>query len=99
MAMDTFVKNMEHLSLPQDPSPSGLLLQGGKVSSRSSSELSSSEAVWLVRKWKENERVRKAGKMLKASRPSFINDPTKVSVYSVAWGLYTAPYMQNYKNI
>ena len=44
-------ENMEPLSLPHDPSPSGLLLQGGKVSSRSSSEV-----VWLVIKWKENER-------------------------------------------
>ena len=50
------VKIMEHLSLPQDSAPSSLLLQGERGSSRSSSELSSSKGVWLVRKWKENER-------------------------------------------
>ena len=55
-AVDTCVKNMEHLSLTQDPTPSSLLLQGERGSSPSSSELSSSEDVWLVRKWKENER-------------------------------------------
>ena len=55
-AVDTYVKIMEHLSLPQDPAPSSLLLQGERGSSRSSSELSSSEGVWLVRKLKENER-------------------------------------------
>ena len=59
MAVDTCVKNMEPLSLPQDPSPSSLLLQGEKVSSRSSFELSSLEGVCLVRKGekvRENER-------------------------------------------
>ena len=50
MAVDTCVKNMEPLSIPQDPSPSSLVLQGAKVSSRSSFEFSSSEGVWLVRK-------------------------------------------------
>ena len=58
-AVDTCVKNMEPLSLPSDPTPSSLLLQGGMVSSRSSFELSSSEGVWLVRngeKVRENER-------------------------------------------
>ena len=39
-----------------DPVPSDPLLQGARGSSRSSSKLSSSEGVWLVRKWKENER-------------------------------------------
>ena len=43
-----------HLAL--DPVPSDPLLQGARGSSHSSSELSSSEDVWLVRKWKENER-------------------------------------------
>ena len=36
--------------LALDPLPSDLLLQGGRVSSHSTSELSSSEGVWLVRK-------------------------------------------------
>ena len=56
--VDTCMKIMENLSLPQDPTPSSLFLQGERGSSRSSSELSSSEGVWLVRKWKENERKR-----------------------------------------
>ena len=60
-AVDTCVKIMEHLRLPQDPAPNSLLLQGERGSSRSSSVLSSLEGVWLVRKWKENER--KGGKV------------------------------------
>ena len=47
------------LSLPQDPAPSSLLLQGERGSSRSSSELSSLEGVSLVgkgEKVRENER-------------------------------------------
>ena len=55
-AVDTCVKIMEHLSLPQDPVPNSLLLQGERGSSCSSSELLSSEGVWLVRKLKEDER-------------------------------------------
>ena len=58
-AVDTYVKKMESLQLPSDPTPNSLLLQGGMVSSRSSSELSSSKGVWLVRKGekvRENER-------------------------------------------
>ena len=74
MAVVTSVKNMEPLSLPQDPSPSGLLLQGGKGSSRSSSELSSSEDVWLVRKREKERENEKERELLKASRPSFINE-------------------------
>ena len=37
----------ENLQLPSDPAPHNLLLQGGKGFSRTSSELSSSEGVWL----------------------------------------------------
>ena len=70
------MKIMEHLSLPQDPAPSSLLLQGERGSSRSSFELSSSEGVWLVRKWKENERQGEKMKQkmgeLKASPQKFI---------------------------
>ena len=43
-------ENMEPLSLPQKPLPSGLLLQGGRGSIHSSSEFSCSEGVCLVRK-------------------------------------------------
>ena len=50
MAVNTCMKNMEPHSLPPDPLPSGLLLQGGRGSSHSSSELSSSKGVWPVRK-------------------------------------------------
>ena len=55
MTVDTCVKNMEPLSLPVDPLPNSLLLQGERGFSRSFSELSSSEGVWLVRK---GEKVR-----------------------------------------
>ena len=72
MAVDTCMKNMEHLSLPQDPAPSSPLLQGERGSSRSSSELSSSEGVWLVRK---GEKIRKVGekeKQLEKLLPSIL---------------------------
>ena len=63
MTVDTCVKNMETLSLLQDLLPSGLLLQGGRGFSHSSSEKSSLEGVWIVRKekkMKENERKTRA---------------------------------------
>ena len=47
--------------MPQDFAPSSFLLQGERGSNRSSSELSSSEGVWLVRKgekMKEKEKKR-----------------------------------------
>ena len=59
MVVDCCVKNKELLSLPHDPFPNSLLLQGERGSSHSSSDLSSSEGVWLVRnreKVRENER-------------------------------------------
>ena len=62
MAVDTCVKNMEHLSPPQDPAPSSPLLQGERGSSHSSSEFSSSEGVWLVRK---GEKMRESGEIMK----------------------------------
>ena len=65
MAVDTCVKNMEQLSLPQDPAPSSPLLQGERGSSRSSSELSSSKGVWLVRK---GEKTRESGEKIEKSR-------------------------------
>ena len=59
MTVDTCVKNMEHLSLPQDPAPSSPLLQGERGSSRSSSE-----GVWLVRK---GEKMRESGEKIEKS--------------------------------
>ena len=50
MAVNTCMKNMELLNLPSNPLPSGLLLQGGRGSSHSSSEFSSLDGVWPVRK-------------------------------------------------
>ena len=103
MAVDTCMKNMEPLSLPQDPLPSSLLLQGENVSSHSSSELSSSEGVQLVRKGekvRENEKKNeKEPEELKASRSqNFISDQ-KGLLQSLVWGLYTAQNKQNYKNV
>ena len=43
-------ENHGTLSLPSDPAPNSLPLQGGKGFSCSSSELSSSEGVWQPRK-------------------------------------------------
>ena len=74
MEVDTCVKNMEHLSLPQDPAPSNPLLQGERGSSRSSSELSSSEGVWQPRKGeKRKENGRKEKKREKLPPKTFIN--------------------------
>ena len=77
------------LSLPQDPAPSSPLLQGERGSSRSSSELSSSEGVWLVRK---GEKVReKERKCERVGRPesfrpkNFINEEASLQCH--AWGL------------
>ena len=81
MAVDTCGKNMEPLSLPQDPSPSSLLLQGGKVSSYSSSELSSSEGVWLVRKLEKRRENEKKREELKASLQNLLMK--KMIFYSV----------------
>ena len=55
--------------MPQDPAPSSLLLQGERGSSRSSSKLSSSEGVWLVRKEEKVRENEKEREELKASRP------------------------------
>ena len=78
-----------HFSI--DLVPSDPLLQGARVSSRSSSELSSSKGVLLVRKWKENERkwerIRKERKM----EPSVSLLPKVKSTITVfAWALNTA---------
>ena len=48
-------ENHGTLSLPSDPAPNSLPLQGGKVFSNSSSEFSSSEGVWLPKKMREKE--------------------------------------------
>ena len=73
-AVDTCVKNMEHLSLPQDPAPSSPLLQGERGSSRSSSELSSSEGVWQPRKGeKMRENGRKEKQQVKILPITFTN--------------------------
>ena len=64
-----------------DPVPSGPLLQGARGSSCSSSELSSSEGVWLVRKCKENEgkweRRRERQRSIKTEHPCFLLSPRK----------------------
>ena len=49
-------ENHGTLSLPSDPAPSNLPLQGGRVSSQPSLELSSSRGVWQPRKRKENDK-------------------------------------------
>ena len=68
---------MEPLQLPLDPAPSSLLLEGGKVSSRSSFELSSSGGIWLVRKGekvRENERkCKRAGTTERFKPKNFIH--------------------------
>ena len=50
MIVNTGVKKHENPQLALDPLPSSPLLQGEKRFSRSSSELSSLEAVWQGRK-------------------------------------------------
>ena len=60
------------LSLPQDPAPSSLLLQGERGSSGSSSELSSSEGVWLERKLGKMRENEKEWELLKGSHPEIL---------------------------
>ena len=78
------------LSFPQEPAPSSPLLQGEGGSSRSSSELSSSEGVWLVRK---GEKMRESGgKRKEEGTPErFPLKKTllieKISLQWLAWGL------------
>ena len=58
-AIEYLRENHENLQLPSDPAPSSLILQGRRVSTSSSSELSSLKGIWLVRKGekvRENER-------------------------------------------
>ena len=91
------MKNMEPLQLPSDLAPSSPLLQGGKVSSRSSTELSSSEGVWLVRKGekvRENERKCKMGG---SSCPTTLLMSKRCPLLQCSRSLYTAPAKQNYK--
>ena len=80
------MKNMEPLSLTQDPLPSSLLLQEERGSSHSSSELSSSEGIWLVRKggkMKENEKERE---LLKGSHLEILLMSKKGSSFTVMLG-------------
>ena len=55
MAVNTCVKNMESISLLLVPLPSDLLLQGGRVSSHSSSELSFLGGCLASEKMRESE--------------------------------------------
>ena len=72
-------ENHGTFSLPSNPAPSSLPLQGGMISSQPSLELSSSRGVWQPRKWKkmrENGAAEKEEGELKASRQkeTFINE-------------------------
>ena len=87
MAMNTCVKNMEPLNLPPDPLPSGLLLQGRRGSSHSSSELSSSEWCLASEKVKENERKCEREKH-EASLGSFVPICNELSLQSLVSGIY-----------
>ena len=94
--------NMEPLPLPSDPASNSLLLQGGKVFSRSSSELSSSEGVWLVRKGekvRENERkCKRAGTPERFPSRNFIHQQNGSPIYSDAWDLNIAQSQAKYQN-
>ena len=60
-------ENYKTLQLAFEPLPSDLPLQGERGSIHSSSELSSSEGVWLVRK---GEKVREKERKIRKSRKS-----------------------------
>ena len=69
-------ENHGTLSLPSDPAPSSLPLQGGRVSSQPSLELSSSRGVWQPRKWKkmrENGREEEKRENWSPSRQKFLH--------------------------
>ena len=73
--------------MPSDP-----VLQGAKGSSRSSSDFSSSEGVWLVRKWKENERKGRKGEAAGKLPPTVSLLPkVKSPITMFAWALNAAP--------
>ena len=89
MTVNTCVKNMKTLSLPLDPSPSGPLLQGGSGFSHSSSEKSSSEGVWLVRKEKKIREKERKWELVRQASQKFNKKNlkvTKVPFYKVLFG-------------
>ena len=86
MEVNTCVKNMEPLSFLRNPSPNGLLLQGGWGPNHLSFELSSSKGIWLVtksRKMKENERGKNEG-----SPKSLVPIFNELSLQSLVSGQY-----------
>ena len=85
IASEYLRENHGTLSLPSDPTPSSLPLQGGRVSSQPSLELSSSRSVCQSRKWKENEGRRKNGK--NGALCLFIAENSPITVYTN--GLYS----------
>ena len=92
-------ENHGTLSLPSDPAPSSLPLQGGKGFSCSSSELSSSEGVWQPRK---GEKMRKRrGKRKEAGIAerflSILLIDGSIPFTDLDSSLYTAQSKGNYK--
>ena len=85
-------ENHGTLSLPSDPAPSSLPLQGGKGFSRSSSELSSSEDVWQPRK---REKMRESGGKRKEAGTTERFPPILLMSKSCLWlqciGAYILP--------
>ena len=81
--------------MPQDPSLSVPLLQGGKVSSRTSLELSSLRVVWQPGKCKGKEE--QAGE-LKASRQKEILLMKEIPLLQcLSAGSYSQPFIPNIK--
>ena len=70
--------------------PSDHLLQGGRGSSHSSSELSSSEGVWQQIKWKKRKENERKGKQQKNSCPVSVYSPKKTPVTRFVLSLYSA---------
>ena len=87
--------------MPQDFAPSSLPLQEGKGFSRSSSNLSSLEGVWLPRKRekkRENEKKGKEAGALKASRQKEILLMKKIALLQcLSRAFISKPPLQNTK--
>ena len=86
MTVNTCVKNMETLSLPLDPSPSGPLLQGGSGFSHSSSEKLVIKEMKMREKERKRDLVRQASQKFNKKKFKSYKSPL---LQSVVWALNT----------
>ena len=88
MKVNTCFKNMKTLGLPQVPLSSALHFKEGGVLATHPLKKSFLEAVWLVRKTRENERKRELPEHA-SLKPTFIKIKNSVTMSSL--GYYITP--------